>query len=193
MYKLYTDVEKKFTCKVDVGGASLNECKARIILETESINLLFNGNISNDGICEIPINKLKDYLKENQNGEIRLEIIAENTVFNPWNDKFIVETKKKVSVTEIKDVEETSSSVNKISESNINVSVKVDNDYQNNNVVENTHLRLLKEQIKKRNVSTMDEFNSILSTYFSILNKKNIKLSEDVKTSIRKKLKKEVK
>lgn len=193
MYKLYTDAEKKFTCKVDVGGTSLTECKARIILETDSISLLFNGSINNNGMCEIPIHKLRDYLKENQSGNIKLEIIADNTMFHPWNDTFVVETKKKVSVTEINSNDETPSK-KIVSENDIRVSVKV-NDIvkENTNKLIATHSKLLSEQVRKRNVKTVDEFNAIVSTYFSILDKNKIKLSESVKNTIKRKLKKEIK
>jgi hypothetical protein len=44
MYNLFTDSDKVFNCKVDVQGVPLSECYSRIILETNTINLIFKGS-----------------------------------------------------------------------------------------------------------------------------------------------------
>ena len=49
MYKLYTDKTEIFECKVKIDGASLSNSKARLIIESEDLNLLFNGRIDEHG------------------------------------------------------------------------------------------------------------------------------------------------
>jgi hypothetical protein len=42
MYKLFTDKTELFECNVKLEGASLKNSQARLIIESEEINLLFN-------------------------------------------------------------------------------------------------------------------------------------------------------
>jgi hypothetical protein len=69
MYKLFTDKSELFECDIKLEGASLSKSKARLVVETSEYSLLFNGDISPKGKCEIPIRKLNNvvatYLKEN--------------------------------------------------------------------------------------------------------------------------------
>ena len=46
MYKLFTDKTELFECNVKLEGASLKSSIARIIIESEDVNLLFNGTIT---------------------------------------------------------------------------------------------------------------------------------------------------
>jgi hypothetical protein len=94
-YKLYRDINESFTCDIFIEGANPEKSKARLVLESDEWNLVFNGEISN-GKCIIPIKKL-DILKENLKGNIKLEIIAEGNVFIPWENKFLVKSSKKIS------------------------------------------------------------------------------------------------
>ena len=98
MYKLFTDKTELFECNISLQGASLKKSKARLVVETPEYSLLFNGSISKSGKCEIPIKKLKGLIDEDTTGNIRLEVIAEDTFFTPWNSNFEVETSKKVTV-----------------------------------------------------------------------------------------------
>ena len=98
MYKLFTDKTELFECIISLQGASLKKSKARLVIETPEYSLLFNGNISKSGKCEIPIKKLKGLIDEDTSGNIRLEVIAEDTFFTPWESNFEVETSKKVTV-----------------------------------------------------------------------------------------------
>ena len=45
MYKLYTDKTEIFECKVKIDGASLSNSQARLVIESEDLNLLFKGRI----------------------------------------------------------------------------------------------------------------------------------------------------
>ena len=58
MYKLYTDKQENFECKLQLEGASLKKAFARIILESEDMNLVFKGTIDTNGKCSIPIKKM---------------------------------------------------------------------------------------------------------------------------------------
>ena len=98
MYKLYTDKQELFECDIQLEGASLTDSKARLVIETEDLALLFKGNIDSKGKCQIPVKRLKGLLGENVKGNIKLEVIAEDTYFTPWESDFEVEASKKVQV-----------------------------------------------------------------------------------------------
>ena len=50
-------------------------------------------------IVKSPIKKLKGLMSENTTtGDIKLEVIAEDTLIEPWQSDFIVDTAKKVTV-----------------------------------------------------------------------------------------------
>ena len=98
MYKLYTDKQETFECDLFLEGADLKESSARIIVETDNLTLLFKGKINKNGNCKVPIKKLKGLLGEDTTGNIKLEVIAEDTLIEPWQSEFVVETSKKVTV-----------------------------------------------------------------------------------------------
>ena len=97
-YKLYTDKQEIFECKIYLEGASLNNATTRILVESDDYNLMFPGKIDKDGNCEVPIKKLKGILGENDKGKIKLEVIAEDTYFLPWESDFVIDTVKKIKV-----------------------------------------------------------------------------------------------
>jgi hypothetical protein len=97
-YKLYTDKQETFECDLFLEGADLKQSSARILVETKDLTLLFPGEINEDGNCKVPIKKLKGLLGEKTEGNIKLEVIAEDTLIEPWQSEFIVETSKKVTV-----------------------------------------------------------------------------------------------
>jgi hypothetical protein len=96
-YSVYKDKPENFSCDVLVEGASISDTKARLILESDDWTLMFEGDIDRYGKCTIPIKKL-NILNEGLVGKIRLEVIADNTVFTPWEDDFKVKLSKKVLV-----------------------------------------------------------------------------------------------
>lgn len=98
MYTLYTDQSELFEANISVSGTSLSETSCRLIIETETITILFSGKVTSDGRCEIPIKALSKYLSEGSTGTVRLEVIAENTYFVPWESPFEVKTNKKITV-----------------------------------------------------------------------------------------------
>ena len=101
-YKLYTDKQEVFECNIFLEGASLTKATSRIIVETKDLKLMFEGTIDKDGNCKVPIKKLRGLLGENDKGTMKLEVIAEDTYFSPWESDFIVDTAKRIKV-EIKE------------------------------------------------------------------------------------------
>jgi len=97
-YKLYTDKQETFECKIFLEGASLKKATARVLIENDDINLVFNGSIDKDGNCKVPIKKLKGLFEEEQKGLMKLEVIAEDVYFKPWESDFIIETSNKIKV-----------------------------------------------------------------------------------------------
>jgi hypothetical protein len=98
MYKLFTDKAETFECNIQLEGASLRNSQARLVIETKDISLMFKGEISADGACKIPIKRLKGLLDESARGQMKLEVIADDTYFMPWDSDFEVATSRKVTV-----------------------------------------------------------------------------------------------
>ena len=167
MYKLFTDKPELFECDIKLQGASLKKSKARLVVETQDYALMFNGSISNSGKCEIPIRKLKGLIDEDTIGNIRLEVIAEDTFFTPWESDFEVETSKKVTV-EVKS-QTTKKPI-------VEAKVTITNTEQQH--VINLLKLLVKENINIKNISyKRNKLNNIVATY---LKENTIKNSKDV-------------
>ena len=162
MYKLFTDKSELFECDIKLEGASLSKSKARLVVETSDYSLMFNGSISKGGKCEIPIRKLKGLIDENTTGNIRLEVIAEDTFFTPWESDFEVDASKKVTV-EVK----SQTTKKPIVETKVKVKVKDEKP----TITEKDHVLnlfklLIKEDINVENISfKRNELNNIVATY----------------------------
>jgi hypothetical protein len=178
MYKLFTDKSELFECDIKLQGASLKKSKARLVIETSDYSLMFNGSISKGGKCEIPIKKLKGLIDEDITGNIRLEVIAEDTFFTPWESNFEVETSKKVTV-EVKS--------QTFKKPIVEATVKVTDSEQQH--VINLLKLLIKENINIKNISyKRNKLNNIVATY---LKENTIKNTEKVISGVLKKLQKE--
>ena len=177
MYTLYTDKVENFKCSIDLEGASLDDTKVRLVLENSKINLLYEGEVDSSGNCTIPISKLKNVLKEGTEGTMKLEVIAEDTFFSPWEDDFKVATNKKVTV------EVLSNSKDTIKESK--VKVKVDYKKPTKKVVKESTKKTKKIQdhssivskvlerkgINKENITeNIDSVSKILHKYIKLYN-----------------------
>lgn len=93
--------------KLQISNASINKTKARLVVEVQDMaSTMIDLDIDQEGkcTCEIP-------LQENWNrkqGKVKLEVIAENTYFAPYEKEvfFVNENKKpKVSITESKNIQ----------------------------------------------------------------------------------------
>jgi len=95
MYTLYSDKNNIFECDIQLEGAALSQAFARVIIESKELNLIFNGEISSEGNCRINLPKL-NVLKEG--GEMKLEVIADDMYFNPWNSPYELKKSKSITV-----------------------------------------------------------------------------------------------
>jgi len=174
MYKLYTDKKEIFECDISLSGASLKKAKARLVVETADLNLLYKGTIGSRGECRIPVSKLRGLLDETAQGKIRLEVIAEDTYFIPWESDFTVETSKSVTV-EIKS--QSSKILRETTKPKMAVKVKNPLDEEiyieddSPTLTEKQHVvnilkLLIRENINVRNISIKkNRLNNIVATY----------------------------
>jgi hypothetical protein len=164
MYKLYTDKQETFECDIQLEGASLTNSTARLVIETEDLALLFKGTINTSGKCTIPVKKLKGLLGESSKGNIKLEVIAEDTYFTPWESQFEVETSKKVTV-------EVKSQQKPVIAEKTKPTIKVENIKEEISLSEKDHVinllkLLIKEDINFKNISyKRNTLNNIVVTY----------------------------
>jgi hypothetical protein len=107
MYKLFLDKPELFSCEISVKNANIKNSMARLIVESDNLNLVFKGKIEN-GKCSIPIRKLKGLMEENTKGNMHLEVIVEDTFFKPWESEYVVEEHTAVKVMVKEQVEEKS-------------------------------------------------------------------------------------
>jgi hypothetical protein len=96
--KLYTDRAEVFECNVALKGASLKNSSIRAVLKLADKSLLYEGKIASSGKSEIIFPKLKNILEEGDAGTMILEVIADDAYFQPYNEKFTVQTSKKAVV-----------------------------------------------------------------------------------------------
>ena len=159
MYKLFTDKSELFECDIKLEGASLSKSSARLVVETSDYSLLFKGEINSNGKCEIPIRKLKGLIDENTKGNIRLEVIAEDTFFTPWESDFEVDVSKKVTV-------EVKSQTTKKPIVEAKVKIKEKPTITEKDHVINLFKLLIKEDINVNNISyKRNALNNIVATY----------------------------
>ena len=158
MYTLYTDKQELFECSILLEGASVKNSQVRLIVESDNLNLLFKGTIDSNGKCSVPIKKLKNLLEESTKGKIRLEVIADDTYFTPWESDFEVETARKVTV-EVK----TQTNKNTIAEAKTGVVVR---DIKVGDHVQNLSKMLIKENINVHNIaSNKVKLNNVIASY----------------------------
>jgi len=165
MYKLFTDKIENFEARIKLEGASLKKSTARLVVEAENFSLLFNGSIDENGNVKVPVRRLRGLLDENTNGAIRLEVIAEDTFFTPWESTFEVETAKSVKV-EIK-----SQQAAPITETQTSVEIKSQAELVKPTISERVHVvaimkMLIKEDISIENLHIKkDRLNNIIAEY----------------------------
>jgi len=161
MYKLFTDKTEVFECNIKLEGASLKNSSARLVIESEDVSLLFEGTINKDGKCSIPIKKLKGLLEDNTSGQIKLEVIAEDTYFNPWKSDFIVEASRKVTV----EVKSNDAEIIKENTPKIQITGIEEVDPITEHIIRIVKM-LVKEDINVKNLTIKkDKLNNIVGTY----------------------------
>jgi len=164
MYKLYTDKIENFEAKIKLEGASMKNSKARLVIESEDFDLMFKGTISSEGNVNVPVKRLRGLIDENTSGNIKLEIIAEDTYFVPWESKFEVETSKKVTV----EIKSQSSPVIKESKTSIEIISQTEPTITERDHVINLVRLLIKEDINFNNLHIKkNKLNNVVATYIT--------------------------
>jgi TusA-related sulfurtransferase len=97
MYKLLKDKNNEFQCEIRLEGAAAKDAKARLFLEADGCEYVFNGTIHAE-TCTIPLGKLKKYANLLESGKIRLEVVADDTLFVPYESDYQLEQEKRVTV-----------------------------------------------------------------------------------------------
>jgi hypothetical protein len=178
MYKLYTDKPETFECDIKVEGSSLNKSTARLIVETKDYSLMFNGKINKHGKCVVPIKKLRGLIENDIKGNIRLEVIVEDTYFIPWESDFEVQASKSVTV-EVRSQSDKKSKLNEtVKVSNVKQETKVKK--QEVNHVVNLLKLFVRENINIENLQVKKErVNKIIATY-----EKRFPINEQTKPTV---------
>jgi len=97
MYKLLKDKNNEFQCEIKLVGASEKTAKVRLFLEGTGCEYSFNGTI--DGTrCRVNLGKLKSFSNLMESGKIRLEVIADDTLFVPYESTYELEESKSVTI-----------------------------------------------------------------------------------------------
>ena len=167
MYKLYTDKIENFEAVIKLEGASPSKSTARLVVEAENFSLLFTGKVNNNGKVSIPVKRLKGLLDENTKGKIKLEVIAEDTYFIPWESDFQVDTSKKVTV-EIKS--QTQEPIVESTKPKVQVQVMNENKVTTSEKehVINIVKMLIKENINLKNLTVKrNKLNNIIGEYIT--------------------------
>lgn len=100
-FTVYTDKATEFDFKVEIEGASLSDARARLVFENvQDGNYVLDGKVNKDGTAFVSIPKLKGLLEDNHAGNMRLEMIVEDSFFEPWSGTYNVKASKKVMVSE---------------------------------------------------------------------------------------------
>ena len=156
MYKLYTDKDENFECKISVEGTNLSKASARLVLESNEYNLMFTGKIDSTGKCIIPIPKLK-LLSENLKGKLKLEVIVDNdTYFVPYTDDFLISTNRKVTVEVLKPESKTKK-----------VIVEMASTSTREKLIDSIYNKLKAANITILNISKSDKARTIISEHIS--------------------------
>jgi len=160
MYKLYTDKIENFEAKIKLQGASLKKSKARLVVEADGFDIMFKGKISDSGVVKVPVKRLRGLIDENTKGTIRLEVIAEDTYFIPWESNFEVQASKTVTV-EIK-----SQNKKRLKESKSTAHVLSQVALTEKEHIINIVKMLIKEDINIENLHIKrNKLNNIVATY----------------------------
>jgi hypothetical protein len=123
-YTIYLDKEETFECEASIKNASYKNSSARLIIESEDVNLVFFGSVDKNTIS-VPIKSLKKYFTENDTAKIKLEVIVENVLVTPWESELTFDSYNKVEIKEIKSTKSAPMVEIKVKEDKKNVESKV--------------------------------------------------------------------
>ncbi len=139
------DKEETFECEASIKNASYKNSSARLIIESEDVNLVFFGSVDKNTIT-VPIKSLKKYFTENDTAKIKLEVIIENQLVTPWESEVQFDNYNKVEIKEIKNIKQSPLVEIKLKEEQKEVVVEKSQSVEN---AKQNLLRNLNEEIKK--------------------------------------------
>ena len=152
-YTIYLDKDETFECEASIKNSSYKNASARLIIESEDINLVFFGSVEKDTIS-VPIKSLKKYFTENDSAKIKLEVIVENQLITPWESEVEFDNYNKVEIKEIKSTKATPMVEIKIKEDKKNVDSKV----------QEVEKQLVEKKSEKKVVKKKDPKQELLNT-----------------------------
>jgi len=97
-YILNNDRQEDFECILALEGASLDDSSARVLLEVGDTILMFKGSINEGGKCQVPIKNLRKIFPKEVSGKMKLEVIAEDTYFSPWEEDVTIKPARSITV-----------------------------------------------------------------------------------------------
>ena len=179
MYTLYTDKSEDFKCNIGVEGADISKTTARLVLENNNVNLMFEGTVDKSGNCIIPIKKLKNILPEGIEGRMKLEVVADDTFFSPWEDSFLVKVNKRVTVEVANDTRKSTIKETKIK---VQVSEQKKSKPKKVRVVKKSkrsHSEIMSEVLNKKGI-TLNNFSNKMDIALPLIEKyiKHYKVKE---------------
>jgi len=150
MFTLYTDKNNTFQCKITLEGASESTALARLIIEGEHHNLMFDGKIKN-GLCEVNIGQFKNFDNFKSKGKIKLEVIADDVCFTPWKSEYNIKQNKKV-VAEVNEKTSSKQRVKSTKDSYIRYTPKTEVENHGEKILE----MLVKERVDIKQYKSLD-------------------------------------
>ena len=148
MYKIYIDRPETFEATIQIEGADSTNSLCRLVIESKNYSLLFEGKIEN-GNVKVPIPTLKSILKEGDSGKIKLEVIAEDTFFTPWEQEYETKLSKKVTAEVVQPTLKSNKPIVEVTQ------------VKNSQTTPPTFINYLTEQFKKNNISFINVKDNI--------------------------------
>lgn len=157
-YTIYLDKDETFECEATIRNASYKNSSARLIVEGEDTTIVFVGTVEKNKI-RVPIKSatINKLFTESDSAKIKLEVIVENTIVQPWNSDVTFDKYNKVEITEVKNVVATPLVEVKVQSQIKEEPQKTESIQQPVNLTKEDLLESINEYIKKSNIKLTKE------------------------------------
>lgn len=98
MLRFHSDRKQVLECKVKVEGADLRDATARLVLQDEDVNRVFEGKIDVLGNCKIQLPPMDDF--KNSTGKASMEVKVKDVIFEPLREEYVI-SKRQVRVEQV--------------------------------------------------------------------------------------------
>jgi len=145
MLRFHSDRKQVLECKVKVEGADLKDATARLVLQDEDVNRVFEGKIDVLGNCKIQLPPMDDF--KNPTGKASMEVKVKDVIFEPLREEYVI-SKRQVRVEQVQVVEKSKQQIfhEKISIPDKKMIKKLIEKF---NKLPKQHKATLKEHVKK--------------------------------------------